>query len=61
MIDPDERERIEHAGGAVMGDRVVDAGRAINMSRALGDHEFKAPENAVLLFSDKASHICVRL
>ncbi len=49
-LDADERARIERAGGEVVGDRIVDAGRAINMSRALGDHDFKAPENDVRLF-----------
>lgn len=46
-VDPDEKQRIENNGGEIRGNRVIDAGRAINMSRALGDHEFKAPLNHV--------------
>eukprot|EP01113_Clastostelium_recurvatum_P038221 TRINITY_DN568_c0_g2_i3.p1 TRINITY_DN568_c0_g2~~TRINITY_DN568_c0_g2_i3.p1 ORF type:complete len:358 (-),score=98.65 TRINITY_DN568_c0_g2_i3:269-1279(-) len=43
--DPEERARIEKAGGLVMQGRVYGDESAINMSRALGDHEFKTPLN----------------
>jgi serine/threonine protein phosphatase PrpC len=43
--DPDEKERIEEVGGVVARGRVRGDTSAINMSRALGDHEFKQPRN----------------
>jgi protein phosphatase 2C family protein 2/3 len=44
--DPDEKARIEEAGGVVARGRVQGIHSAINMSRALGDMEFKLPRNA---------------
>eukprot|EP00026_Physarum_polycephalum_P010656 Phypoly_transcript_10825.p1 GENE.Phypoly_transcript_10825~~Phypoly_transcript_10825.p1 ORF type:complete len:330 (+),score=54.17 Phypoly_transcript_10825:147-1136(+) len=43
--DPQEKARIEAAGGHVVGDRVVGPSSAINMSRAIGDFTFKMPLN----------------
>lgn len=43
--DPQERARIEAAGGIVVGDRVRGPVSAINMSRAIGDFTFKMPLN----------------
>jgi len=43
--DPNEKARIEAAGGQVIGDRVKGPVSAINMSRAIGDFTFKMPLN----------------
>eukprot|EP01111_Echinosteliopsis_oligospora_P015458 TRINITY_DN612_c0_g1_i2.p1 TRINITY_DN612_c0_g1~~TRINITY_DN612_c0_g1_i2.p1 ORF type:complete len:333 (+),score=98.96 TRINITY_DN612_c0_g1_i2:110-1108(+) len=43
--DPEERQRIEEAGGVVMGGRIRGSESAINMSRAMGDFAFKMPQN----------------
>jgi serine/threonine protein phosphatase PrpC len=43
--DPDERRRIIEAGGVVVQGRVIGKESAINMSRALGDFDFKLPRN----------------
>ena len=42
--DPEEKARIEAAGGVVVADRVIGVAR-INMSRAMGDFTFKMPMN----------------
>eukprot|EP01119_Soliformovum_irregulare_P002637 TRINITY_DN1288_c0_g1_i1.p1 TRINITY_DN1288_c0_g1~~TRINITY_DN1288_c0_g1_i1.p1 ORF type:complete len:289 (-),score=76.24 TRINITY_DN1288_c0_g1_i1:39-905(-) len=43
--DEAEKQRVEANGGLVQADRVIAQGHAINMSRALGDFEFKQPFN----------------
>lgn len=43
--DPDERMRITMAGGLVLQGRVIGKNSAIDMSRALGDYDFKLPLN----------------
>lgn len=43
--DKDELQRIQQAGGVVMGGRVCGDVSAINMSRAMGDFAFKTPQN----------------
>jgi len=43
--DPEEKQRIEEAGGVVMGGRIRGSESAINMSRAMGDFAFKTPHN----------------
>jgi len=43
--DPEEKQRIEKVGGVVQFGRVLGPNTAINMSRALGDFEFKVPLN----------------
>lgn len=43
--DPEERQRITDAGGVVVQGRIVGKDSAINMSRALGDFDFKVPKN----------------
>jgi len=43
--DPDERRRIIEAGGVVVQGRIIGKESAINMSRALGDFDFKLPKN----------------
>jgi len=43
--DPEERSRILQAGGIVVQGRVVGKETTINMSRALGDFDFKLPKN----------------
>jgi len=43
--DPDERKRIVEAGGVVAQGRIIGKDSAINMSRALGDFDFKLPVN----------------
>eukprot|EP00026_Physarum_polycephalum_P011024 Phypoly_transcript_11215.p1 GENE.Phypoly_transcript_11215~~Phypoly_transcript_11215.p1 ORF type:complete len:309 (+),score=46.56 Phypoly_transcript_11215:260-1186(+) len=43
--DPDERKRIIEAGGVVAQGRIIGKDSAINMSRALGDFDFKIPQN----------------
>jgi len=45
LPDPQEKARIEAAGGQVVGDRVMGPTSAINMSRAIGDFTFKMPLN----------------
>ena len=49
LLDPQEKARIEAAGGHVIGDRVMGPTSAINMSRAMGDFTFKMPLNRVRL------------
>jgi len=44
--DPEERRRILEAGGTVVQGRIIGKDSAINMSRALGDFDFKLPRNA---------------
>jgi len=43
--DKQERERVIENGGDVEGNRVYTKGHGINMTRALGDFDFKAPFN----------------
>jgi len=43
--DPEEKKRIEAAGGFVADGRVYGEDSAINMSRAMGDFPFKTPQN----------------
>jgi len=43
--DPEERKRIIEAGGIVLQGRIIGRDSAINMSRALGDFDFKLPRN----------------
>jgi len=45
LDDPEEKRRILNAGGIVLSGRVVGEQSAINMSRALGDLNFKTPLN----------------
>ncbi|KAI8823051.1 phosphatase 2C-like domain-containing protein [Fimicolochytrium jonesii] len=43
--DKAESDRLQKADATVRADRVVGPGHAINMTRALGDFDFKLPEN----------------
>ncbi|KAJ3055237.1 hypothetical protein HK097_011120 [Rhizophlyctis rosea] len=45
VTDPTEAKRLDEADATVRRDRVISTGHAINMSRALGDFDFKEPRN----------------
>jgi len=45
LDDPAERERVLKAGALVVEDRIFGSGLSINMTRALGDLNFKTPYN----------------
>lgn len=45
LEDPSEKERIQELGAPTRGNRVYAPGHSLNMTRALGDFDFKAPFN----------------
>ncbi|PRP80436.1 hypothetical protein PROFUN_11891 [Planoprotostelium fungivorum] len=59
LADPKEKQRVIEAGATVRADRVIEEGHGLNMTRALGDFEFKTDcvKKDVVLAEPHLKHI----